>query len=63
MYHNMTRIMKFGYNVIHVRSGSIKTVQDMVNRMKKNWKRKHFIVLNASKINETLIQLTDNPIL
>ena len=63
MYHNMTSIMKFGYNVIHVRSGPIKTVQGMVNRMKKNWKKKHFFVLNASKIKETLIQLTDNPIL
>ena len=59
----MTRIMKFGYNVIHVRSGPIKAVQGMVNGMKKNWKRKHFFVLNASKIKETLIQLTDNPIL
>ena len=59
----MTRIMKFGYNVIHVRSSPIKTVQGMVNGMKKNWKRKRFFVLNASKIKETLIQLTDNPIL
>ena len=58
--HHMMRIMKFGYNVIHVRSGPIKTVQVMVNGMKKNWKRKYFFVLNASKIKETLIQLTQS---
>ena len=53
----------FRYNLIQVRSGPIKTVQGMVNGMKKNCKRKHFFVLNASKIKQTLIQLTDNPIL